>query len=66
MYFEQKFDFFKTHKISYTGPLGTIDMEYGGHDTEIQNFGMFLPQTGNFRENGRLRPMDFEGKFEFF
>jgi hypothetical protein len=29
--------------------LSTSDLEYGGHGTEIQSFGLFLPQTGNFR-----------------
>jgi hypothetical protein len=31
------------------GPHGTSNPEYGGHATEIQSFGPFLPQTGNFR-----------------
>jgi hypothetical protein len=30
------------------GPLRITDLEYGGHDQEIQSFGKFLPQTGNF------------------
>jgi hypothetical protein len=28
-------------------PLGTTNMEYGGHDQEIQSFSKFLPQTWN-------------------
>jgi hypothetical protein len=48
MDFEQNFDFFEAHKNSYTGLLGTTDLEYGGHDTEIWSFGQFLPQTGEF------------------
>jgi hypothetical protein len=31
------------------GPLGTTDLEYGGHDHEIQSFSKFLPQTWNIR-----------------
>jgi hypothetical protein len=38
MDFEQKFEFFKTHKNSYTGPLRITDLEYGGHDQVIQKF----------------------------
>jgi hypothetical protein len=29
-------------------PLCVAVMEYGGHDYEIQSFGQFLPQTGDF------------------
>jgi hypothetical protein len=29
--------------------LCLIDLEYGGHDQEIQSFGLFLPQTDVFR-----------------
>jgi hypothetical protein len=29
MDFERKFEFFKIPKLSYTGPLGTTDPEYG-------------------------------------
>jgi hypothetical protein len=47
MDFEQKFDFFKARKNSYTGLLGTTDPEYGGRDTKIRSFGQFLPQTGD-------------------
>jgi hypothetical protein len=36
-------DFFKTHKNSYTGPLGITDLEYGGRGKEIWSFGQFLP-----------------------
>jgi hypothetical protein len=44
MDFEQKFDlFFKTHKISYMGPLGSTDPEYESHDQEIRSFGPFVP-----------------------
>jgi hypothetical protein len=39
---------FKTHKNKYTGPLGTTDPEYGRHDTKIQSFIQFLPETRNF------------------
>jgi hypothetical protein len=46
---DQIFEFFKTHKNSCMGLLGTTDSEYGFHNQEIQNFGQFLPQTGNFR-----------------
>jgi hypothetical protein len=49
MDFEQKIDFFKTRKISYTGPLGTTDSEYESHGQEIWSFGLFSLQTGNFR-----------------
>jgi hypothetical protein len=49
MDFEQKFNFFKTRKNSYTPPLGTTDLEYGGHDQEIQSFGPFSTQTVKFR-----------------
>jgi hypothetical protein len=48
MDFERKFDFFKTHKNSYTGPLCITDPQYVGHDREIQSFHQFLPQTGDF------------------
>jgi hypothetical protein len=41
-------NFFKTRKNSYTGPLCLTNSEYGGHDQEIQCFGQFMPQTGNF------------------
>jgi hypothetical protein len=49
MHFERKFDFFKTHKKSYTGSLCITDLQYGGHDKEIQSFYQFLPQTVNFQ-----------------
>jgi hypothetical protein len=39
----------KNHKNSYTGPLRLTDLEYGSHDHEVQSFGQFLPQTGNFQ-----------------
>jgi hypothetical protein len=49
MDFDIKFEFFfETRKISNTRPLVTTDPEYGSHVTEIQSFGPFLPQTGNF------------------
>jgi hypothetical protein len=35
MYFERKFDFFKTSKNTNMGPLGTTNPEYGTHNTEI-------------------------------
>jgi hypothetical protein len=35
MDFEQKFEFFKTHKNSYTGPLRITDLVYGRQDQEI-------------------------------
>jgi hypothetical protein len=47
--FERKFNFLKTHKNSYTGPLGTTDSEYGVHHQEIWSFGPFLTKAGNFR-----------------
>jgi hypothetical protein len=28
----ENLDFFKTHKNSYTGPLGITNPEYGGHN----------------------------------
>jgi hypothetical protein len=31
------------------GPLSITDMKCGAHDKEIQSFGQFLPQTGDFR-----------------
>jgi hypothetical protein len=43
----ENLNFFKTHNNSYMGPLGTTDLEYGGHGQEIQSFGKFLPQTWN-------------------
>jgi hypothetical protein len=49
MDFERKFDFFKTRKNSYTGPLCITNPEYGGHDHEILSFGHILPQTSDFR-----------------
>jgi hypothetical protein len=49
MVFERKFDFFKTCKNSYTGPLGTTDPEYESHGLEIRSFGPFSLQSGNFR-----------------
>jgi hypothetical protein len=30
-------------------PLGTSDLEYGGHSQEILSFTQFLAQTWNFR-----------------
>jgi hypothetical protein len=30
-------------------PLGTTDLEYESHGQEIRSFGLFSPQTGNFR-----------------
>jgi hypothetical protein len=49
MDFEQKFVFYKTHKNSYTGPLGTSNPEYGGHCQEIQSSDQFVPKTDDFR-----------------
>jgi hypothetical protein len=46
--YEQKFDFFKTRKNSYTGPLCITDLEYRGYDHEIWCFGQFMPKTGDF------------------
>jgi hypothetical protein len=48
MDFERKFEFFKTHKNSYMGPLYITDLEYVGNDQEIRSFSQFLPQTGDF------------------
>jgi hypothetical protein len=31
------------------GSLCTTDSQYGGHNQEIQNFGLFLPQTSDFQ-----------------
>ena len=42
-------NFFKTHKISYMGPLWITDPQYVVHDKEIWSFGQSLPQTGDFR-----------------
>jgi hypothetical protein len=56
----EKLNFIETHKNTYTGPFSIIDLEYGGHDQEIQNFGQLLLQTVNFQQNQRLTPMDFE------
>jgi hypothetical protein len=47
--FQQKIYFFKTRKNSYMGPLCITDLKYEGYDKEIWSFGMFLPQTGDFR-----------------
>jgi hypothetical protein len=49
MDFKRKFEFFKTYKNSYTGPICITDLQYGGHGQEIQSFSQFLPQTGDFR-----------------
>jgi hypothetical protein len=49
MDFERKFEFFQTRKNSYTGSLCTSDPQYEGHDQEIRSFGLFLPQTDDFR-----------------
>jgi hypothetical protein len=38
MHFEQKFDFFKDYKNSYTGLIGTADPEYGCHGRKIWSF----------------------------
>ena len=40
--------FVKTRKNTYMRPLWITDLQYGVHDQEIQNFGPFLPQTGDF------------------
>jgi hypothetical protein len=60
MDFERKFEFFKTHKNSYTGQLCITDPKYEGHDQEIMSSGQFLPQTADFRYTY------FERKIEFF
>jgi hypothetical protein len=49
MDFERKFDFFKTHKKSYTESLCIIDVENGRNNQYIWSFGQFLPQTSDFR-----------------
>jgi hypothetical protein len=66
MYFEQKFDFFKTCKNPHVGPLRTTNPEYGGHNRDIQSFCQFFPQTWNFQENCRITPKNFEQKIDFF
>jgi hypothetical protein len=48
-HFSKKIIFFKTRKNSYMGPLCITDLKYEGYDKEIWSFGMFLPQTGDFR-----------------
>jgi hypothetical protein len=40
--------FYKSHKNTYTGPLGTSDREYGGHSQEIQSFDQFYSKTNDF------------------
>jgi hypothetical protein len=30
-------------------PLYITDLQYGDHEQEIQSFGQFMPQTGDFR-----------------
>jgi hypothetical protein len=45
-------------------PLCVTDPEYEFYDQEIQSSDQFLPQTGIFRENRKLTPLDFEPKFE--
>jgi hypothetical protein len=30
------------------GSLSITDLKYGGHNQEIQSFGLFLPQTVDF------------------
>jgi hypothetical protein len=37
------------------GPLCITDLEYGGHNQEIQCYGQFLAETGNFCYNRSLR-----------
>jgi hypothetical protein len=64
MNFEQKFNIFKSCKNSYTRPLCTTDLEYGGHEQEIQSFVQFLPQTWDFQKNHRQAPIDFEQKIK--
>jgi hypothetical protein len=49
MDFDRKFEFFKTHKNSYTGVLCITDPQYGHHDHKILSFGQFNPQAGDFR-----------------
>jgi hypothetical protein len=48
MDFEQKCEILKTRKNACTGPLCVTNLEYGGHDEEIQSFGQCLPQTVDF------------------
>jgi hypothetical protein len=45
----ENLNFFKTRKNSYTWLLCVTDLEYGGHDHEIQSFGYFMAQTDDFR-----------------
>jgi hypothetical protein len=49
MDFGQNFDFLKINKNSYTGPLCITYLHYVHYDQEIQSFGLFFPQTGDFR-----------------
>jgi hypothetical protein len=39
----------KTHKKTYMELLCITNLEYGGHGQEIQSFGQFLLQNGDFR-----------------
>jgi hypothetical protein len=48
------------------GPLGSTDMKYRRHNTEIWSFIQFLPETGNFLPNRGLTPMNFEQKIVYF
>jgi hypothetical protein len=45
----ENLNFLKTHENSYTRPLYINDLEYVGHDQEIQSFCQVLPQTGYFQ-----------------
>jgi hypothetical protein len=67
MDFERKFDIFQTRKNSHTGLLCITDPEYGVMTKKYIVLVYFpSPPTGDFRENRRLTPMDFERKIEFF
>jgi hypothetical protein len=65
MDFERKFVFYKTHKNSYMGTLGTTDLEYESHDMEIQSFRQFLPKMGDFMLNRRLTAKKYRVSINF-
>jgi hypothetical protein len=44
----ENLNIFKTSKNSYMVPLCITILEYGDHCQEIQSFGQFLLQTGDF------------------
>jgi hypothetical protein len=46
--FERKFEFFKTHKNSYTGPFCITYLGYGCQNQEILSFSQFMAKQAIF------------------